>query len=458
MSPEVILRIKRLLPLTLSVFLTLSTPAVFASSIKVHFNQLAGQVYDEPYRKIARNGEDFEKILIEHIQKAQKKIFIAIQEVRLPYLANSLKEAHARGVDVRIVLENSYSKAFPYKNRSELSALDPYSKARYEDYFSFIDINSDNIISDSELAQRDAISILKNAKIPLIDDTADGSAGSGLMHHKFVLIDSDITIVTSANFTWSDFFGDNSRPLTRGNPNNLVIFKDSELQKTFEQEFLLMSKSLKFGLKKPFRPIRYFQIGSSRVGVQFAPSSPSEKVVPFAASALGSVDEILKQSRQKTSLMLFVFSEQKIANTLHQLHKRGSYIEGVFESEFTYQDYSETLDMWGKSMLNRFCKLEVGNSAWSEPLDKEVQIARLAEGDKLHHKAAIIDSEWVVTGSLNWSAAGNHENDETLILIQDPSIATQFQNEFDRISKTAFQGPPVFLDKKIEERKKDCKM
>ncbi|NES06155.1 MAG: hypothetical protein F6K22_27125, partial [Okeania sp. SIO2F4] len=42
-------------------------------------------------------------------------------------------------------------------------------------------------ISQDEINRRDALIILSNAGVPLIDDTADGSKGSGLMHHKFLV-------------------------------------------------------------------------------------------------------------------------------------------------------------------------------------------------------------------------------------------------------------------------------
>ena len=58
-----------------------------------------------------------------------------------------------------------------------------------------------------------------------------------------------------------------------------------------------------------------------------------------------------------------------------------------------------------------------------------------AEARKLHHKYLILDGHtdsdpMVVTGSTNWSAAGEETNDENLLIIHDAGIADQFLQEF----------------------------
>ena len=52
------------------------------------------------------------------------------------------------------------------------------------------------------------MALLKTAQIPLIDDTEDGTSGSGLMHHKFLVIDKETVITGSANLTSSGIHDD----------------------------------------------------------------------------------------------------------------------------------------------------------------------------------------------------------------------------------------------------------
>ena len=91
--------------------------------------------------------------------------------------------------------------------------------------------NGDGITSPDEAYQGDAVALLKEAKVTLLDDTEDGSRGSGLMHHKFVILDQAIVITGSANFTSSGMHGDADATKSRGNVNYLLRLGSTELAK-----------------------------------------------------------------------------------------------------------------------------------------------------------------------------------------------------------------------------------
>ena len=96
--------------------------------------------------------------------------------------------------------------------RGEERRLSEYERRKHEEFVHLADIDGNGDISIDEALQRDAILLLRSARIPIIDDTADGSKGSGTMHHKFMIIDGCVVVCGSANFTMSGFHGDFANP------------------------------------------------------------------------------------------------------------------------------------------------------------------------------------------------------------------------------------------------------
>ncbi len=60
-----------------------------------------------------------------------------------------------------------------------------------------------------------------------------------------------------------------------------------------------------------------------------------------------------------------------------------------------------------------------------------VHIQRGSEGGILHDKFLIIDGEYVLTGSFNWTANATQKNDENFVVLDDQ--APKFQAEFKRL-------------------------
>jgi phosphatidylserine/phosphatidylglycerophosphate/cardiolipin synthase-like enzyme len=59
----------------------------------------------------------------------------------------------------------------------------------------------------------------------------------------------------------------------------------------------------------------------------------------------------------------------------------------------------------------------------------------------MHHKVIIIDEQTVVFGSFNFSDNANTQNDENILIIQDPVLAKAFKAEYDRVLAVA-KNPP----------------
>jgi len=404
---------------------------------------------------MTRKGDNLEKVIIDEIDKAKKTIFVAVQEIRLPAIAKKLVEKQAQGLDVRVVLENSYNHnvlAQPNRNGSEDSDPNSHESTRYRDLLLMVDVNRDGKISRAEMLERDAIFILQQARVPMIDDTEDGSVGSGLMHHKFVVIDDSVTVLSSANFTPSCIHGDVGVASSRGNDNAVMVVKSKPLNKLFAEEFDLLWTA-RFGIQKPFRGARTVTVAGKKITVQF---SPSTRKVDFEMTTNGLIAKQIRNSKVSVQAGLFAFSDQKIADAMYEVSNKAN-ISVLVESKFAFRPFSEVLDLLGVVIPNSNCTVPADNNPWS-PATQTAGTIRNRSGDVLHHKFGVVDRKKTIFGSHNWSASANSMNDEFLVVVDDAQTASEFSSEFNRLTRSAEWGIPYRISQEVERMREFCQL
>ena len=424
------------------------------SAIEVRFNHRDDSRYRSPLGDRWRNGDDLERHLIEQIDGARHKLLVAVQELTLAQVASALVRAHQRGVIVRVVLENSYSAPWADLHASDLP---PHARQRLRRLEALADVDGDGVVTARERRAGDAVGLLHEGGVPVIDDTEDGSRGSGLMHHKFVVIDKRQVITGSANFTSSGVHGDGGAPRTRGNVNHLLSIQSTELAHLFREEFQILwgdgpggLQNSRFGRGKPSRPVQSVTVEGTRMDVLFAPHSKRSE-----DHGLQLIAQHLSTAERSIDLALFVFSAQALTDVLARRVQSGLAIRLLADPGFASRSFSEVLDLLGVALPDRFCKLEQGNRPLAKAL-KGVGTPRLARGDKLHHKFAVINNHTVITGSFNWSPSAAHQNDETLLVIHSPKLAAHFTREIDRMWRGAELGITKRIRRKLERQRAKC--
>ncbi|MFN8558328.1 MAG: phospholipase D-like domain-containing protein [Dehalococcoidia bacterium] len=55
----------------------------------------------------------------------------------------------------------------------------------------------------------------------------------------------------------------------------------------------------------------------------------------------------------------------------------------------------------------------------------------------MHHKVIVIDARTVIFGSFNFSQNAARDNDENLLIVDDPAVARRFLEEFCRVYNLA---------------------
>ena len=410
------------------------------AGIRVAFNHRSDRRYRSPVSGQWRQGDDLEAMILEAIGEARSEVLVAVQELSLPAVAEALAARQRQGLRVRVVLENTYST--PWSEQHAVD-LEPHQRQR--------------VTQLQAMGQGDAVAILRRAGVPLIDDTADGSAGSGLMHHKFLVVDRRLVVTGSANFSPSCIHGDADDPRTRGNVNHLLRFDSPELAQLFAAEFARLwgdgpggRPDSRFGTAKGGGRAQRVSIDGTTVEVLFSPHRRQDP-----DNGLAWLERQLHGARRRLDLSLFVFSAQTIADTLAQLHRRGVRLRVLADPGFASRSYSEVLDLLGVQLSDHRCRLEADNRPWTTPVEA-AGIPRLARGDKLHHKVAILDGQRVISGSFNWSPSAAFTNDETLLRIDSPLLAAHFEREMGRLWRGAELGVSARLQRKRTRQWRRC--
>jgi phosphatidylserine/phosphatidylglycerophosphate/cardiolipin synthase-like enzyme len=140
-------------------------------------------------------------------------------------------------------------------------------------------------------------------------------------------------------------------------------------------------------------------------------------------------------------IAVFVYSDQKISDTLGGVHDKGvEDIKVLIDPDFYGQPYSKAYDAIGVCPVPGKRKSKIKVKPWQNPITT-VGFPTAPAGDRgVHSKMAILDGRLVITGSHNWSNSGNYSNDETLIAIDNPTVAAHYEREFSRLYGTAVVG------------------
>ena len=394
------------------------------AAVKVYFNHNPASEYKDPYRHFSRNGDNLEQQIIDAINQAQSTVDLAVMEFRLPLVAEALIAKQKAGVKVRLVIDNKYNKT--------LADYTPEQIAR---------MNQHDLYAFKELKRypADALAMLRQSGIEIKDDTSGGATkGSGLMHHKFVVVDGKMTVITSGNLTTSDMHGDFNSSESRGNPNNMVVVPDNaQLNKAFTDEFNYMWQG-KFKSHKPYRAPVTIAAGSGTITLNFSPASRKQDI---KTTSNGMIAYFVQQASLSVHIAVFVYSDQQISDTLAGVHDKGvKDIKVLIDPDFYRQPYSKAYDALGVCPPpgKRNSKIKV--LPWQHPITT-VGFPTAPMGDRgVHSKMAILDGVLAIAGSQNWSISGNYSNDETLIVIENPTVAAHYEREFSRLYKTAVVG------------------
>jgi len=257
--------------------------------------------------------------------------------------------------------------------------------------------DSDNVLDKDNVEKpRDAVTILRNAGIPVIEDNR-----SGLMHNKFMIVDGQVTWTGSMNLTTSSIFHHN---------NNSIMVKSPELSANYEAEFKRLFDEKKFGPNTHEIPNKEVIVSGVSFRTYFSPKGGGQEAIL----------EELKKAKKSLRFMVFSMTDKAMNDVvLEKQMKENVKVDGLFD------------DCMARSSYSSYKVFKT---------DPSIQLYRDGNQALMHHKVIVIDDETVVTGSFNFSANAEVTNNENILIIKSANIAKQYDAEFARLKYAALNN------------------
>ena len=235
---------------------------------------------------------------------------------------------------------------------------------------------------------RGQFSAMQNAGIEIRADNR-----SALMHNKFIIFDYQTVWTGSTNLTQNGVFKQE---------NNVVVLRSPEVAAIYEREFQEMWDG-QFGPKSPSQlSEQSVNVNGTQIWVVFTSEDAAleQAIIPIVNFAQSSV-----------RFLAFSFTDYPLASAMIERARNGVHVAGVYENVGSDTDAAEfdTLICAG------------------------IPVRRDGNPGFMHNKVIIVDSRFVITGSLNFSTSAEESNDENVIILDNPEIAALYMQEFDRI-------------------------
>lgn len=226
-----------------------------------------------------------------------------------------------------------------------------------------------------------------------VDSDETGKAFNKIMHDKFFIVDGRWLWTGSTNISDSCSGGYNA---------NLAVVLDSPtVASWYTREFETMYVDGKHHQHKPPSGELRTVVGDANIQVLF---SPQDKAISEG------VRPLLKRAKKRIDIAVFFLTNKAVTKDLLDAHRRGVEVRVILDATAAQNGYT-------KHELLREVGIPVKVEVW---------------GGKMHMKSAAIDGRYVIAGSMNWTSAGEWDNDENTLIIESPKLAAQYHEFFDR--------------------------
>lgn len=342
--------------------------------------------------------------LLKMINGAKKSIDFAIYGMRNQSgIMKALVKAKQRGVVVRGIVDKDVNNTNYYTSTEELIRVVRDIKTDFESDVEYgkrkrkiFDFACKRPIGFKGPVQCVGYSLKGNKCIVASHASKEEIVYPGrIMHHKFFVVDGREVWTGSTNISSSGIGGYNA--------NIAIVVRDKQIAKWYSEEFEQMYLGDFHQSKRKFKDeVLQTTISGTNVKLSFSPQGNTIDSL---------VSDLIKEAKEYIDLPIFFLTHKKLAGDLIDAYYRGVKVRVIIDATASKNGYT-------KHEILRAVGIPVKVENW---------------GGKMHMKACVIDGKYLIAGSMNWTVAGDKENDENTLIIKSSKLANKVHRFFNKL-------------------------
>jgi phosphatidylserine/phosphatidylglycerophosphate/cardiolipin synthase-like enzyme len=140
-------------------------------------------------------------------------------------------------------------------------------------------------------------------------------------------------------------------------------------------------------------------------------ASHAEAVFSPGPDCVQRIAGLIRGARESVDVAVYTLTDDRIARALLDAHGDGTRVRIIADDE-KFEDRGSDLARLRKA---------------------GIRVVTDRSDSHMHHKFALFDDALVMTGSFNWTRSATEENQENIVVSDDPRLVGAFRGEFEKL-------------------------
>lgn len=120
---------------------------------------------------------------------------------------------------------------------------------------------------------------------------------------------------------------------------------------------------------------------------------------------------MISSATRQIDICVFTITDDRVSEAIQEAHRRSVSVRIISDDEKS-SDPGSDIDRLSRAGI----PVRIDRSQYH-----------------MHHKFALFDSKYVLTGSYNWTRSASEKNEENFIITSDPALLFRFESEFEKL-------------------------